>query len=63
MDLDFMMKRPGVVLAVALLAIGFGLWSLYAASRYQALCELSYWTASDAELKQCDERLAELKTR
>lgn len=42
-------------------SVGFGIWSLYVASRYQALCELSYFSASAAEIKLCDERLAELR--
>ncbi|MCC3243774.1 hypothetical protein LG047_00290 [Methylocystis sp. WRRC1] len=56
------MKRT-LIASAFLLMIGFGLWSLYFASRYQALCELSYWSASSAELKLCDERLSELRGR
>jgi hypothetical protein len=52
------------LLFVATLAMaGFGAWSLYVGSRDQALCELSYWSASAAELKHCDERAAELSGR
>ncbi len=55
------MRARTVLLIVAVLMSGYGLWSLYVASRYQALCELSYWSASPAELKLCDERLSELR--
>lgn len=53
------MKRS-LILAAFVAMAGFGVWSLYVASRYQALCELSYWSATSAELKLCDERAAEL---
>lgn len=53
--------RIALILAGLIFAMGFGLWSLYVASRYQALCELSYWSASAAEIKLCDERQAELQ--
>ncbi len=55
------MKARTVLLIVAVVMSGYGLWSLFVASRYQALCELSYWSATAAELKHCDERLSELK--
>lgn len=54
------MKRMALMTAVVC-SLGFGVWSLYVASRYQALCEISYFSASAAELKHCDERLSELK--
>jgi hypothetical protein len=53
--------KTRLLLIAALGLVGFGLWSLYVGSRYQALCELSYWSASAAELKHCDERAAELR--
>lgn len=56
------MKKT-LLLALGVLISGFGLWSLYVGSRYQALCELNYWTASSAELKLCDERATELHGR
>lgn len=52
-----------LLLAAGVLMVGFGVWSLYVGSRYQALCELSYWSASSAELKLCDERAGELRGR
>jgi len=55
------MNARAILLAVTVLACSYGVWSLYVASRYQALCELSYWSASAAELKLCDQRMSELK--
>jgi hypothetical protein len=56
------MKTFVLLLAVVAMA-GFGLWSLHVASRYQALCEISYSSATAAQLKHCDERAAELQGR
>ncbi len=55
------MKARTVLLIVAVFMSGYGIWSLFVASRYQALCELSYWSATEAQLKLCDERLIELQ--
>jgi hypothetical protein len=55
--------RKTLLLAGGVLLAGFGVWSLFVASRYQALCELSYFSASAAEIKHCDERAAELVGR
>lgn len=56
------MKKTLLVCAV-LASCGFGAWSMFVASRYQALCEISYFSASAAEIKHCDERLSELGGR
>jgi hypothetical protein len=55
--------KKSLLLTGCVLLVGFGVWSLYVASRYQALCELSYWSASSAELKLCDARATELTGR
>jgi hypothetical protein len=52
-----------LILSVCLAIGGFGLWSLYVSSRYQALCEISYFSATAAEIRRCDERMAELQGR
>jgi len=55
-------RNPGRLpseFAFCVLMMGYGLWSLHVASCYQALCEISYWSASRAELKLCDERRGE----
>jgi hypothetical protein len=51
--------RHGTLIVFCVLMMGYGLWSLHVASCYQALCEISYWSASRAELKLCDERRGE----
>jgi hypothetical protein len=56
------MKKTLLICAV-IASCGFGAWSMLVASRYQALCEISYFSASAAELKHCDERLSELGGR
>ena len=56
------MKRILLVCA-AMASCGFGAWSMLVASRYQALCEISYFSATAAEIKHCDERLSELGGR
>ena len=53
--------RLKLLYALTAASVGYGVWSLYVASRYQALCEISYWSATNAELKLCDERQTELR--
>ncbi len=57
------MKARTVLLIVAVFMSSYGIWSLFVASRYQALCELSYWSSTPEQLKHCDERLSELQGR
>jgi hypothetical protein len=54
------MKKVAI-LALLLFMAGFGVWSLFVGSRYQTLCELSYWSATAAQLRHCDERAQELQ--
>lgn len=56
------MKRTLWLLA-AVVAASFGFWSLYVASKYQSLCEISVFSASTSELRRCEERMAELEGR
>jgi hypothetical protein len=53
--------KKWLIASGVVLSVGFGVWSFFVASRYQALCELSYFSASAAEIKHCDERLTELR--
>ncbi|PWB84237.1 MAG: hypothetical protein C3F11_02330 [Methylocystaceae bacterium] len=39
----------------------YGAWSFFVASRYQSLCQLSYWSSTDAQLRACDELQTELR--
>jgi hypothetical protein len=41
-------------------AIVYGLWSFFVASRYQSLCQLSYWSATEAQLRACDDQRVQL---
>jgi hypothetical protein len=56
------MKTFFLLLAAVAMA-GLGLLSLHVASRYQALCEISYWSATAAQREHCEERVAELQGR
>ncbi|MBG0810203.1 hypothetical protein IY145_12525 [Methylosinus sp. H3A] len=49
-----------ILLALGVAGLGYFLWSLFVASRYQALCEISYWSATEAQLRACDEIRASL---
>lgn len=42
---------------------GYGAWSFFVASRYQSLCQLSYWSSTDAQLRACDELQTELQDK
>ncbi|BGE86584.1 MULTISPECIES: hypothetical protein [Methylosinus] len=45
----------GLLLAAIAAILGYEAWSFFVASRYQALCGISYWTATEAQLRACDE--------
>lgn len=49
-----------LLLAACVAGLGYYVWSFFVASRYQALCQLSYWSATDAQLRACDELQSEL---
>ncbi|HEY8063119.1 MAG TPA: hypothetical protein VIF40_00145 [Methylosinus sp.] len=49
-----------MLLALGVAGLGYFLWSMFVASRYQALCEISYWSATEAQLRACDDRIATL---
>lgn len=52
--------KQNVLLALCAATLGYGLWSFFVASRYQSLCQLSYWSATAAQLRACDEMRTEL---
>jgi hypothetical protein len=54
------MNQKALWLLVAVLA-GYGLWSFFVASRYQALCQLSYWSSTAEQLRSCDAIATELQ--
>ncbi|BBU61121.1 MULTISPECIES: hypothetical protein [Methylosinus] len=49
-----------MLLALGVAGFGYFLWSIFVASRYQALCEISYWSATEAQLRACDEMRSSL---
>ncbi|CAN2534367.1 hypothetical+protein [Methylocapsa aurea] len=49
-----------LLLALGVAGLGYFLWSMFVAIRYQALCEISYWSATEAQLRACDDRLGAL---
>lgn len=49
-----------VLLAIVVATMGYALWSFFVASRYQAMCQISYWSATDSQLRACDEMRASL---
>lgn len=55
--------RQKVLFVILALLTGYGVWSFYVASRYQSLCQLSYWRSTPAELRSCDELKTELQDR
>jgi hypothetical protein len=52
-----------ILFLLFIVVTGYGLWSFFVASRYQALCQLSYWSSTDAQLRACDELKSELQNR
>ncbi len=60
---NFLRPITLALLAVTCVAMGFFFWSLFVSSRYQALCNLDYWTATREELDSCKEAKTELDTR
>ena len=51
------------LLVATCLAMGYFFWSLFVSSRYQALCNLNYWSATKEEIEGCREAETELDTR
>lgn len=45
----------GLLLAAIAAILGYETWSFFVASRYQSLCQLSYWSATQEQLRACDE--------
>lgn len=49
-----------IMLLLLIAFAGYGAWSFFVASRYQSLCQLSYWSSTAAQLRACDELQAQL---
>lgn len=52
-----------ILLLLFVLVTGYGAWSFFVASRYQSLCQLSYWSSTSAQLRACDELQTELRDK
>jgi hypothetical protein len=55
--------RFNLLLAIGVASLGYFLWALHVAGRYESLCQLSYWEATSEELRACEEHQAELPTK
>jgi hypothetical protein len=55
--------RLNLLLGIGLAGLGYFLWSFFVISRYESLCQLSYWEATAAELRACEEHQMELPAR
>lgn len=45
---------------LAMLLMGYYVWSFFVSSRYQALCGGSYWELSNKEIEACKDAKTEL---
>jgi hypothetical protein len=55
--------RRNLLLAIGVVGLGYYIWSFFVASRYESLCQLSYWSATSAQLRACEEQQSELQRR
>ncbi|QGM98199.1 hypothetical protein [Methylocystis parvus] len=62
-DSDPMMRFNNLVkgaFVLALLLMAYNLWSFFNSSRYQALCNASYWEMNKTQLDSCLDAKREL---
>lgn len=55
--------RMTILLAMSLASFGYLLWAYLVIGRYESLCQISYWEATSAQLRACEEHLAEMPAR
>jgi hypothetical protein len=55
------MNRTTALLAVTSLLLGYYLWSFFVGSRYQALCNVDYWSATKEQRAACRDMQTELE--
>jgi len=48
-----MKKLNLFLLAVSLMFVSYYLWSFFVSSRYQALCNVTFWFATKEEIEAC----------
>jgi hypothetical protein len=54
------LKVAGIL---ALLLMSYNIWSFFNSSRYQALCNASYWEMNKSQLDSCLDAKKELDTK
>ena len=55
------MKKLNLFLfAICSLFVGYYFWSFFVSSRYQALCNITYWFATREQVEACKDVKAEL---
>jgi hypothetical protein len=52
-----------LVLAASVLLISYYAWNFFVSSRYQALCSVDYWHATQAQIDACKEVKSEFDDR
>lgn len=52
--------RRNLLLTIGVVGLGYFLWSFFVASRYESLCQISYWSATPAQLRACEEQQSAL---
>ena len=58
------MKQAKMFLyALSFALIGYYIWSFFVSSRYQALCNITYWSATNEQIEACKNRKIELDDR
>jgi hypothetical protein len=65
-DADPMIRYNNILKVAAVLALllgSYNLWSFFNSSRYQALCNASYWEMNRSQLDSCLDQKKELEGR
>ncbi len=58
------MKKLNIfMLAASTVLVGYYLWSFFVNSRYQSLCNVSYWSATPAQIDACKDLKTQLDDR
>ncbi|MGA8172421.1 MAG: hypothetical protein WB816_16535 [Methylocystis sp.] len=50
-------------LAAVVILVGYYLWNFFVNSRYQALCNVNYWAATEAQVDSCKDVRTQLDDR
>jgi hypothetical protein len=58
-----MRKTNALLFLLCCAFIGYYIWSFFVSSRYQALCNITYWFATQAQIESCKEIKTELDDR